>query len=51
MNWHKKELKLWVIQNAGGGQPWSGDWNKAAEQFFAQPMGESGVDAYTGRLK
>ena len=51
VNWHKKELKLWVIQNAGGGQPWSGDWNKAAEQFFAQPMGESGVDAYTGRLK
>ena len=51
VNWHKKELKLWVIQNAGGGQPWSGDWNKAAEQFFAQPMGESDVDAYTGRLK
>jgi CubicO group peptidase (beta-lactamase class C family) len=51
VNWHKKELKLWVIQNAGGGQPWSGDWNKAAEQFFAQPLGASGVDAYTGRMK
>ena len=51
VNWHKRELKLWVIQSAGGGQPWSDDWNKAAEKFFAQPMGESDVDAYTGRLK
>ena len=51
VNWHKKELKLWVIQNAGGGQPWSGAWDKAAEKFFAQPLGNSGVDAYTGRMK
>lgn len=51
VNWHKRELKLWVVQNAGGGQPWSGEWNKAAERFFAQPIGQSGVDAYTGRMK
>ena len=51
VNWHKKELKLWVVQNAGGGQPWSGDVEKAAQKFFAQPMNNSGVDAYTGRVK
>ncbi|MBQ7607880.1 MAG: beta-lactamase family protein [Desulfovibrionaceae bacterium] len=51
VNWHKKELKLWVIQNAGGGQPWNGDVAKAAEKFFAQPLGKSDVDAYTGRVK
>ena len=51
VNWHKRQLKLWVVQNAGGGQPWSGDWNKASERFFAQPIGQSGVDAYTGRIK
>ena len=51
VNWHKRQLKLWVVQNAGGGQPWSGDWNKASERFFAQPVGQSGVDAYTGRMK
>ena len=37
VNWHKKQLKLWVIQCAGGGQPWSGDLAKAADKFFAQP--------------
>jgi len=51
VNWHKRQLKLWVVQNAGGGQPWSGDWNKASERFFAQPIGQSDVDAYTGRIK
>lgn len=51
VNWHKKELKLWVIQNAGGGQPWSSAVDKAAEKFFAQPFDNSNVDAYTGRTK
>ena len=51
VNWHKKQLKLWVVQNAGGGQPWSGDVAKAAEKFFSQSIAGSGVDAYTGRMK
>ena len=50
VNWHKKQLKLWVIQSAGGPQPWSGKVNEAAEKFFAQPFDSSGVDAYTGRI-
>ena len=51
VNWHKKELKLWVIQCAGGGQPWNAAVSKAAEKFFAQPLDSTGVDAYTGRTK
>ena len=49
INWHKKELRLWVIQSAGGPQPWSSEVDRAAEKFFAQPFNNSGVDAYTGR--
>jgi len=51
VNWHKKELKLWVVQSAGGGQPWLAEISKAAEKFFAQPLSKSGVDAYTGRTE
>ena len=51
VNWHKKELKLWVVQSAGGEQPWVAEINNAAEKFFAQPLRKSGVDAYTGRMK
>jgi len=50
VNWHKKQLKLWVIQCAGGPQPWNKEVSKAAEKFFAQPFDASGVDAYTGRI-
>ena len=49
VNWHKKELKLWVIQCAGGPQPWLNEVNKAAEKFFAQPF-EKSDDKYTGRI-
>lgn len=51
VNWHKKELKLWVVQSAGGEQPWLAEISKAAEKFFAQPLSKSGVDAYTGRTE
>ncbi len=50
VNWHKKQLKLWVIQRAGGPQPWTREVRKAAEKFFAQPFGKTGVDEYTGRV-
>ncbi len=49
VNWHKKELKLWVVQCAGGPQPWLSEVNKAAEKFFAQPF-EKSEDKYTGRI-
>ena len=51
VNWHKKQLRLWVVQRAGGPQPWKKEIDKAAEMFFSQSLDNSGVDAYTGRVK
>lgn len=50
INWHKKELKLWVVQICGV-QPWSGDVSKAAEKFFSQTINASGINSFTGRTK
>ena len=50
VNWHKKQLKLWVVQRAGGPQPWKKEWNKAAEKFFLETIDNSGIDKYTGRV-
>ena len=50
VNWHKKQLRLWVIQSAGGPQPWSKEVSKAAEKFFSRSFGSSNVDEYTGRI-
>ena len=50
VNWHKKQLRLWVIQCAGGKQPWGPAMDKAAEKFFSQTLDKSGVDEYTGRI-
>ena len=50
VNWHKKQLKLWVVQRADGPQPWKKEINTAAEKFFSQPFGKSAVDEYTGRI-
>ena len=51
VNWHKKQLRLWVVQRAGGPQPWKKQINKAAEKFFSQTLDTSGMDAYTGRVR
>lgn len=50
VNWHKKQLKLWVVQ-LNGPQPWNKDVNRAAEEFFSQTIDTSGIDAYTGRTR
>ena len=50
VNWHKKELKLWVIQCVGGKQPWGPAMEEAAKKFFAQSFFNTRVDEYTGRL-
>ena len=50
VNWHKKQLKLWVVQ-LNGGQPWNNAMNEAANKFFSQTIDTSGIDAYTGRTK
>lgn len=49
INWHKRELKMYVVQIKGP-QPWKKDLDKAAEEFFANTINTSGVDAYTGRI-
>ena len=51
VNWHKKQLRLWVIQSAGGPHPWKKPMSKAAEKFFAESLSSSGVDSYTGRVR
>ncbi|MBO4340193.1 MAG: beta-lactamase family protein [Bacteroidales bacterium] len=51
VNWHKKQLKLWVVQRAGGPQPWRKGIDKAAERFFSVTSGNSDIDAYTGRTE
>jgi CubicO group peptidase (beta-lactamase class C family) len=51
VNWHKKQLKLWVVQLRGGPRPWDRLRNAAADKFFATKIDNSSADAYTGRLK
>ena len=51
VNWHKKQLKLWAVQLTGGPRPWDGAREKAANAFFNAKIDNSGVDAYTGRVK
>ncbi|MBR3220811.1 MAG: beta-lactamase family protein [Kiritimatiellae bacterium] len=51
VNWHKKALKLWAVQERGGKRPWNKDRDEAAGKFFKHIVDNAGVDAYTGRLK
>ena len=51
VNWHKKELKLWAVQLSGTPRPWDKARNEAADRFFKATIDNSGVDAYTGRVK
>lgn len=50
VNWHTKELRLWVVQ-INGPSPWNSALDKAAEQFFSQTIDTSGINAYTGRTR
>ena len=51
VNWRKKELRLWVVQQNGKPGAWTAAWKKAADKFFADKEDTSATDAYTGRLK
>jgi len=50
INWHKKQLKLWVVQ-INGEQPWNEDIRKAAEKFFNDSLKNDRTGEYTGRIK
>jgi len=49
VNWHKKELKLWVVQYQGSPRPWDKPMQEAAEKFFNSVVDNS-VEHYTGRI-
>ena len=51
VNWHRRQLKLWVVQFCGGPRPWDKDRAAAADKFFNQKIDNSAADAYTGRMK
>lgn len=47
VNWHKKQLKLWVVQLVGNPRPWDKDFAKTADAFFLQSV--EADSEYTGR--
>ena len=49
VNWHTKELRLWVVQKAGGPSPWDKEIDRAADRFFSSKFDTGKRDAYTGR--
>ena len=51
VNWHTKELRLWVVQKAGGPSPWDQEIDKAADKFFNSKFDTGKRDAYTGRIE
>ena len=51
VNWHRKELKLWVVQNRGNPRPWMKARGEAEKKFFSYAVDNSAADAYTGRMK
>ena len=51
VNYHRKELRMWIVQRADGPQPWKAEMDKAAEKFFMQSYDQSGISAYTGRTE
>ncbi len=51
VNWHTRELRMWVVQKCGGPSPWDKEIDKAAEKFFKSEFDAKDRDAYTGRIK
>ena len=50
VNWHKKQLKLWVVQLVGSPRPWDKAREAAADAFFKAKIDNSAANAYTGRM-
>ena len=51
VNWHKKQLKLWIVQLCGNPRPWDKARSQAENRFFKATLNNSDTDAYTGRMK
>ena len=50
VNWHKKQLKLWVVQASSGKRFWGDAMAAATEKFFNSEIDNSS-DAYVGRTE
>ena len=50
VNWHKRQLKLWVVQASSGKRFWGEAMAAAAEKFFNSEIDNSS-DAYVGRTE
>ncbi len=51
VNYHRKELKLWVVQLGGKSRPWNKPREQAANKFFQYVIDNSGENAFTGRTQ
>ncbi len=51
VNWHSRQLKLWVVQLNGEPRPWNKAKDAAADAFFKAKIDNSAAGAYTGRVK
>lgn len=51
VNYHKRQLKLWVVQLRGGPRPWDCVREEAENAFFNSEIDNSGANAYTGRVE
>jgi len=51
VNWHRKELKLWVVQQVGKPRPWEEARDRAERAFFGRTIDNKDARAYTGRTK
>ncbi len=51
VNYHKKQLRLWVIQIGDGANPWNKALWKAQQDFFKSVVDNTAAEAYTGRVK
>lgn len=51
VNWHRKELKLWVVQQVGKPRPWEEARDRAERLFFHREIDNKEANAYTGRTK
>lgn len=51
VNWHRKELKLWVVQLCGSQEAWAAPHAAAEKKFFQYVIDNAGAEAYTGRTE
>ena len=50
VNWKKRTLSMWIVQELDQPRPWNAEKGKAAEKFFSQENSANAADAYTGRM-